>query len=737
MTSVRIGALAPPLLFAALAGVLAAVGAIAPAEALGASASVAAGFLASGWVAPAGWRRRAAETALLPVAWALTMLDDPSMRQMGVAALLVAANALACWAALGRAPRRAQPAVVAAFAVALALGPGAPAGGAAALALGMVGSAAMAWGATRAGGPAVGAGAVLLVAGLQLPTRPAAAFAMLAAGAALGLLAPRLGGLDRVARSWMPAAFALAVVGAALAPWGGLGVARAFPAAGWPALAAAGGAAALTPFLPPAAAGAAWLAATLALGPASPPPPDVAGFTLPATASGVALPQSRGGPYLLDIALDHAAALPPETPVAIATAGSDRLVLRAGINAAEWAWARPDVRATVAHPLPRRPVWRAAGSGRGAFFGVAGRTEVPLPAGVTPRIARAAGLPPEVGVVVATAGSARPTPPRDWALPAWLLGGAAVVALLQLAAGTWRRRGAAVPWALLAVGSLAARMPVEPLRVLAERHAVDLALAALLAAWVPAARLWLAGGRVFRTAAALLLPLALATPHLTPPLWGDEPYHLVMLDSLARFHTVDLSAHYPPAKPGSPLHSPALALLLFPAYLAAGRTGALVGLALAGAAAVALLSRRAGQLGIRRSAAAVMALLLLATYPLATFSTQIWVEIVGVMAVAASLVLADAGGRGRTAVAGMAAVATAVKTRLGLVAFPIAVAAWWGPRRGARRLATAAAALAATAAVGLGVTWLWYGRPLGTRTPADLLPAGWTLPALVVGGLVF
>ena len=74
-----------------------------------------------------------------------------------------------------------------------------------------------------------------------------------------------------------------------------------------------------------------------------------------------------------------------------------------------------------------------------------------------------------------------------------------------------------------------ARMPVEPLRLVLERHGVDVALVALVAAWLPAARALFAERRRFLAAALLLVPIALATPRLTPPMYGDEPFHLVVL----------------------------------------------------------------------------------------------------------------------------------------------------------------------------------------------------------------
>ena len=61
---------------------------------------------------------------------------------------------------------------------------------------------------------------------------------------------------------------------------------------------------------------------------------------------------------------------------------------------------------------------------------------------------------------------------------------AVVVAVIEIASGTWRSGVAALPWLLLVFGSLVARAQVEPLRLLGERLAIDLALAAVLAAQI-------------------------------------------------------------------------------------------------------------------------------------------------------------------------------------------------------------------------------------------------------------
>ncbi|HQT95033.1 MAG TPA: hypothetical protein PK435_10410, partial [Thermoanaerobaculaceae bacterium] len=675
----RLLACLPAASFAALAAVMAGVGALPPGEAALAALAAGAALLPSGWLAPGGWRRRAAEAVILPPAFVLVMAADPTLRRMMLPPLLALAALAAAAAALPRTAGRGRTVVAVALALAVRAATGLGLAGEPVwrVALVVLTVAAVAAAATQV----LEGRAALLVALLAgaAPLERAPGAALVAAALVAIVVASRasrveLGG--RLTGGWGAAAIAIGLLLASLAPWGGFTPARPFPAAGWLAAAAGGLALVATPLLPPALAGAAWLGAAALLGPPQPPPPDRAGLELTAASPEARLPVSEGGLYVVEVSLANAAGLSQGTVVAtVRDAGRD-VPVRAGIESAEWAHERDDVRRVVAHSLPTVAVWRPSGFGRHTLWGVAGRITGELPAGVQPRLVRAPGLPPTVVVSVATAGTSRPTPPRNWPLPAWVVAAAVAVALLQLAAGTWRSPFAPLPWALLVVLALADRIPVAPLGVLAERHAVDLALAALLAAWLPAARVWLGRRRVFVAAAALLVPLALATPHLTPSLYGDEPFHLIVLDSLAHDHDLDLSnnydlQHHPYNRiymTGTIfLHSPVLAFLLLPGYLVDGRAGALAVLALAGAALVAVLVRRARTLGVRSRRLALLPLGLLLTYPLATFSTQIWVELVGALAAAVCLVLLARPVPRRIAVTAVTALGIAVKTRLGLI----------------------------------------------------------------------
>ena len=126
----------------------------------------------------------------------------------------------------------------------------------------------------------------------------------------------------------------------------------------------------------------------------------------------------------------------------------------------------------------------------------------------------------------------------------------------------------------------------------------------------------------------LLVPMALATPRLTPPMYGDEPFHLVVLSSLAQdwdlelVNNLDLE-HRPLNRiyiTGKIfLHSPVLGVLLLPGFSVLGRSGALALLALAGAGVVALVAGAPRRSGFRRRASRCWLTALPLSYPLATF----------------------------------------------------------------------------------------------------------------------
>ena len=311
---------------------------------------------------------------------------------------------------------------------------------------------------------------------------------------------------------WLPGLACGALLGMTLAAWGGLGIDRVFPEMGGIAIGALVGALVLTRILPPGFAGVVWLVAVMAVGPALAPTPDRRGFVLGDQLADVELPVGTGEPYVLDIRIDGARAPEPGTAVAWFRVGDrthrvvspGQAVHRSGEGARD-----------------SRTVWRPEAVGSGGNWRAAVRSVYVVPPGVVPHLTRHPDLAEEFTVVLETEGAALPTPPRDRTMNWWMVAAALAVAAIQLGSGAWRLSIAVLPWTILVSGTLIARASVEPLRLLGERLGPDLALAALLAAWLPAAVIWLRQRRFALAVAALLIPLAAAVPHLTPALYGD------------------------------------------------------------------------------------------------------------------------------------------------------------------------------------------------------------------------
>ena|GEM_PF-1199975 len=756
MLGVRLGAGVSAAAFAILAVVLAAADLVAWREAVAAGLAALTAFLPSAWLAPAGFRRRTAELALLPPAFALTLLADPTQRALALPPLLLLAALAALLAARSRVAVARQPLLLASFALSLV----------AATSLSLTGFPTwrtvlaallpplLSWVVTARLGFEAALVVTLLTAPLPWVRWPlATALALLLATAAAATprrrpatCNPRPEWLPKVAWSWLGGALALALLAAVLAPYGLLPPYLAFPNAAWFVVPLVATTLLLAPHLPPAAAGAAWLAVALALGPPQPPPAERPTLSLTAASPTAQLPPGSDQPYILDLTLANAATLPAGSVVGTLVIADRSLPLHVGAELAEWAILRPT--SHPAHGLPDHPVFRPRNVGAAAFWSVANRLLLDVPPGVVPTLTRTPFIPDSVILLATQAGPARPTPPRDWSLPGWLLATALTVATLQLTARTFTTPFATLPWALLTAGTLAARLPVEPLRLLAEHHAPDLALAAFLLAWFPLARRHLTT-HPFLTATALLLPLALATPHLTPPI-GDGNYHFLLLQSLTQDGDFDLANNYDLVRypnqriyvpfAGTFLHSPVLAVLLAPGFALAGRGGALAVLALAGSALVWLLARRGRELEVPASRVGWMVLGVLLSYPLVTFVCELWTELPGALAVAAALVAVPAGGMARWLVPCLTLLAAGIKTRFALPLSPQVLAAWWPQRLRVRSVLVAALVLAVTAAAAALVLSVLVGNPLdplGRRSVRGMLHIDPRQAVLTLGGLLF
>ncbi len=725
-----------------LAGVLAGMGGLPPAEALAGGLALA--FLGLVISKLSGWVRFGCELLLLPPAYVLVLTQDPFQRQMLLGFLVPLAAGAALWGLSRQKPAHGRLAA-SLWALALVL-PGLPVlvgkfGLASLVAMVPVLAAAL----LASQSPWVwGLGAVLGVA-LASPLHPGVGAGFLAVVWFLSRRQPApFPRVTPVVQRWAVPLAALGFLGTVLFPWGGVLAFPGFPASPWlwvlvVALAV------VTAFLPVPLAAAAWFFGLFWAWPAVPVPPDLPGPTLTRQQPEVLLPAGEAGRlYSLELALANAGSLPKGTVVGWLEVGKERVLLRAGRDTAEWALLREELKRQGTHGLPAHPVFRPTW-GADPPWAVAGRLELFVPAGLPPKVVLAQELAEQVTLSVLQAGPQRPTPKRSASAEKLIL--AAGVLVLLFLPGFWRSPLVFAPWVLLAFGRLALGLPLQPLRVLLERHGVDLALAAFLLAW------WLAFARALRAqrwalaVVALLVPLALAAPRLAE-LLGDEPYHVLMAESLVRDHDLKLENNASPDRyaqwvvdlvrqvPDRFLHSPGLALLLSPGYALAGRSGMVLLMSLLGVLAFVLLQKRAGALAGAAHARWLAALSLLFAYPFATFATQIWVEMVGVLAVTLLLLWVQ---QARPFPAAAVAVATVVmKARLGLVSVPLAAVSFW--RRWQNKLWAPVVGLLLAGGLGLGLAALWFGNPLdplGRRALSHLVPQSLRQPLVVTGGLLF
>lgn len=251
-----------------------------------------------------------------------------------------------------------------------------------------------------------------------------------------------------------------------------------------------------------------------------------------------------------------------------------------------------------------------------------------------------------------------------------------------------------------------------------------------------------------RAALAAAVVYLLLVPAMTrTPIDGDEPYYLLITESLIHDHDLDLRnqyAHPELSKSGRELgpqlgdpvgprgeqysrHEPFLALLLIPGYLLAGLHGAMATIALF----AALLVRSTLLLldDERLSARTQRMLFPLFAFgpPVVFYAARIWPEIPA----AYFFVEALRGVRDRRAQrwAPACVLMSLLKLRFVLVAAPLVVLALARDRRkvwrgsgGRRSVGITLAVLAAVVAVPMAIVWLVSGNPLNVHELWELKP---------------
>jgi hypothetical protein len=241
---------------------------------------------------------------------------------------------------------------------------------------------------------------------------------------------------------------------------------------------------------------------------------------------------------------------------------------------------------------------------------------------------------------------------------------------------------------------------------------------------------------------AMMIPLQLRTP-----IDGDEPYYLLMTESLVRDHDLDLTNQYRDLahsdtgrldlvpQPGDPRgphgeqyarHEPFLPILLMPGYAIGGLPGALAIIALFGALLARSTIRFLEDEGIADATTRALFPLIAFGPPIIFYATRIWPEVPA----AFCLVEAVRGIRQRRPPRWIAAIFALVllKIRFGLIAIVLL----------ARVLRTRrqAAIAAVVVLVPLTIAWLISGNAMNTHSLRELMPSGPIFYWLGLFGLV-
>jgi hypothetical protein len=300
-----------------------------------------------------------------------------------------------------------------------------------------------------------------------------------------------------------------------------------------------------------------------------------------------------------------------------------------------------------------------------------------------------------------------------------------------------------IVFAVLAAFGRVLRIEVDP--YLALVAAGVLCLAIPLGFIACSAEVSWSANRAFVIAAigyALMIPLQLRTP-----IDGDEPYYLLMTESLVRDHDLDLTNQYREIgrfdagrpdllpQPGDPRgphgeqysrHEPFLPILLTPGYAVAGLPGALAVIALFSALLARSTIRFLEDEGISDTTTRMLFPLIAFGPPVVFYATRIWPEVPA----AFCFLEAVRGIRQRRPPRWIAAIFALVllKIRFGLLAVVLLIRVL----RTRRQFAIAAAVVA----VPLVIAFLISGNAMNTHSIRELLPSGAIFYWLGLFGLI-
>jgi len=282
----------------------------------------------------------------------------------------------------------------------------------------------------------------------------------------------------------LPALGGFAVIGLAVAPWGGLSPADLFPSASWISWSALGVAVAVGSRIPTASAGACVALAVLLLGPARPALPELAKNLSPENLQ-LPLPVGDGGFYGVDLAVVKRAGVMKGATIARVHIGQRTVPVRLGATTDGPAdrGSQPELQLGSRHSVqrvlrPRAPGLQVQG------WDVSYSARLHVADGEQPVIRRNRKVRRGAELGVLAAG------PELRQGVGHAVGGCVLVALglvsaIQLLSGGWTRAGAWLAWWPLVTGLLLNRVSVEPLhRVGFENEILLCGLAVVTAAVV-------------------------------------------------------------------------------------------------------------------------------------------------------------------------------------------------------------------------------------------------------------
>jgi hypothetical protein len=291
--------------------------------------------------------------------------------------------------------------------------------------------------------------------------------------------------------------------------------------------------------------------------------------------------------------------------------------------------------------------------------------------------------------------------------------------------------GAAIAFAILCAYGRVLHIDVDPYLASVAFSVVILAIPLAFVAFADDVR-WSAN-RAFLIAAigyAVMIPLQLRTP-----IDGDEPYYLMMTESLVRDHDLDLTNQYRDIarsdtgrpdlapQPGDPRgahgeqysrHEPFLPILMMPGYALGGVPGALAVIALFGALLARSTVRFLEDEGIDDATTRALFPLIAFGPPIVFYATRIWPEVPAAFCFLEAL----RGVRQRRPARWITAIFALVllKIRFGLIAIVLLSRAL----RTRRQVVIAGAVVA----VPLLIAWLITGNPMNTHSWQELMPGG-------------